>query len=285
MAGLLAASTTPLAGRAKWALDYGETICTLSRTFAAKNGRDVKLIVRSTPLRGSYTVTVVLPDEGGGLLRGGITVSFGGEPPQEVLLESYPAAAASNRIWRFGIQRDAIGAARSDAMLTLTPSRGTPVALSMEGGDRAWAALDACGVDLLQRWGVDPDEKAKIARPPEAIGDEAMFLRSEDYPVEAIRHGAQGNTRLFFTIGSSGAVTECRVVEGSGVEVLDRASCAALMRRGRYSPAIGKDGQAMITHKTRSVLWRLPGVWKTDAAYRRIMAEQMRALRDENGMR
>lgn len=123
-------------------------------------------------------------------------------------------------------------------------------------------AVSPTGPDLRRfstayAWRLPPVPDSEVASP--AIGqDEASWITANDYPAESVRREEEGTTRLRWTIGSDGAVRDCEVVEPSGFDRLDRAGCAALEYRGRYTPARDRQGRPVATTKTRRVVWRLP---------------------------
>lgn len=86
----------------------------------------------------------------------------------------------------------------------------------------------------------------------------ARWITRDDYPIAALRAGAEGTVRIAWKISVLGFVTDCRVVESSGNADLDAASCEALTRRGRYSPALDQHGMPIESQASRSVHWVLP---------------------------
>ena len=58
-------------------------------------------------------------------------------------------------------------------------------------------------------------------------------------------------------IDTDGSVKNCGIAVTSGDVGLDSAACAAITKRGRYKPALDKDGKPIAVHSTRRVVWRL----------------------------
>ncbi|MDF7773794.1 energy transducer TonB [Sphingomonas sp. AOB5] len=65
---------------------------------------------------------------------------------------------------------------------------------------------------------------------------------AEDYPARMMERGAEGTTIVALAINATGRVTGCKVTQSSGFAELDRATCAVLMRRGRFNPAVDSSG-------------------------------------------
>ena len=55
-----------------------------------------------------------------------------------------------------------------------------------------------------------------------------------------------------------GRVTSCEVTGSSGNSALDQAACRNLQRRGRFEPALDRDGNPVASTYTKRVTWRLP---------------------------
>lgn len=89
-------------------------------------------------------------------------------------------------------------------------------------------------------------------------GNPADWVSQDDYPPSSIRAEEQGTSAIAWTINTAGRVENCRVTGSSGSAALDRAACAAITRRGRYSPALDQAGNPIATTQSRRVVWRLP---------------------------
>lgn len=81
---------------------------------------------------------------------------------------------------------------------------------------------------------------------------------ADDYPLEAVANGWQGDVVADLTISQTGAVTGRRVIKSSGHQVLDDATCKELTKRARFSPARDKKGNPVEGHFTApTIRWRL----------------------------
>jgi protein TonB len=97
-----------------------------------------------------------------------------------------------------------------------------------------------------------------INKTANAKGDPRQWITQDDYPPSSIRAEEQGTTAISWTINTQGRVENCQVTSSSGSPALDRAACAALTRRARYSPALDQAGNPTISHQSRRVVWQLP---------------------------
>lgn len=98
------------------------------------------------------------------------------------------------------------------------------------------------------------DEWPAAAKPPKLI---RTALGSSDYPVAALRAGHEGTTRVRLLVSSTGALTDCAVVDGSGSAALDRAACKGL-RRSTFEPALDGSGKPVDGTISTAVRWELP---------------------------
>lgn len=136
--------------------------------------------------------------------------------------------------------------------------RGRRIAeATFAGAGRAIKALADCNDDLLRSWGVDPVVNASLLRKPRPVGDGgvAQWVTNGDYPDEALRRRASGTAVMRFNVGIDGRVNDCAIVVSSGDKALDRTSCAIIVRRGRYDPAIGADGKITPAFAVSSLRW------------------------------
>lgn len=87
----------------------------------------------------------------------------------------------------------------------------------------------------------------------------AGSIADEDYPVEALRTGAQGIVVASFDIDTDGRVAACRIAVSSGSTVLDDRTCQIIRERFLYTPAHGRDGKSIPETRSQRVVWRSPG--------------------------
>lgn len=131
------------------------------------------------------------------------------------------------------------------------------VSLTLVKTKSALAALSACTDDLLRTWHIDPAEQAGIATPPAPVSAAAEWISTDDYPADALARDTQGAVSIVWLIDTDGSVKNCGIAVTSGDVGLDSAACAAITKRGRYKPALDKDGKPIAVHSTRRVVWRL----------------------------
>ena len=85
----------------------------------------------------------------------------------------------------------------------------------------------------------------------------ASWVRNDDYPAEALRTNQQGTVGVEFTVTPAGRVSDCKVVQSSGSQVLDRTTCTLVTRRARYRAALDAAGGAVEQSKRLRFRWEI----------------------------
>ncbi|WP_277969861.1 energy transducer TonB [Sphingomonas echinoides] len=88
-----------------------------------------------------------------------------------------------------------------------------------------------------------------------------QWFHPDDYPAASIRGAEEGDVSALLAVDPHGMVTGCRVTHSSGHPLLDRATCAIAVHRGRFTPAKDRqqrpiDGGYVIS----GVKWRMNGI-------------------------
>lgn len=98
-------------------------------------------------------------------------------------------------------------------------------------------------------------DRAGPAALPTNPGD---WVRPEDYPPIALRLDMAGVTEFAISIDAAGAPAACEITHSSGFDVLDRATCRALMARARFRPARNSKGEPVASIWRSRSRWTLP---------------------------
>lgn len=252
-----AGSAALLEPSAKWAIDYAEDQCFLSRKYGA--GSDgVTLGFGSMPAVGGAEMFLVEPgrnDEGGRSVSGAIEV--GGSKDRVPVSGVSVKLKAGGRITRFRVTAvllDQIGAS-DEVAITVEERR---YRLHLDSMPAAFAAVEACKTDLMKSWGLDPKRVTDVHVPAEPIGSPASWVSPNDYPKEARRNREMGRVTVRFDIDDAGKVSGCHVVTTSGSRSLDETTCERAGSRARFRPARDAAGKAIPTIRITTFIWSLP---------------------------
>ena len=254
------APAPPLAPIGKWVVEYDPKMCLLSHAYGDP-AKPVTMAFRPWPMGDSVEIMLIVPGNFDEPRIGSVSVTLGGVGAAGTTVtggyRNWQLPKKHQRITMVTIDTDATAHLADATSITVDTDRDPPVTVSPKGLKAALAALKLCDTDLLLSWGLDPAEDTHVAKPAE--GDAQKWFTSDDYPAEALQRMLQGDTTILWGIDTDGRVRDCRVVAGSGDAALDKAACDGLIKRARYTPAIGLDGKPMVTHRTRHIIWRMPG--------------------------
>lgn len=102
------------------------------------------------------------------------------------------------------------------------------------------------------------EDSNAVAVEPRLIRSANSLISSDDYPIAAARSGVQGKVTVELLIDVSGRVSGCNLLQSSGSQDLDGATCTLLTRRARYYPARNNVGTPVESRVTSSIRWNLP---------------------------
>ncbi|MFM5930173.1 MAG: TonB family protein [Novosphingobium sp.] len=89
-------------------------------------------------------------------------------------------------------------------------------------------------------------------------GNPGNWVTTNDYPTRALREERQGTTRFRVTVGTDGRVSDCEILQSSGSNDLDSATCLLIWRRARFQPAQDAKGNPAIGYYSNAVRWVIP---------------------------
>lgn len=269
--GALRAENAPLAPSGKWVLNYDTDRCVLSRQFGDAQDPAFLQFVRYSP-GDDFMLNIVgrrfftqanLTD---------VRLRFGdGAPPMKQpamtgKMGGLPALFTTGRLDNAEDATDstlpppripaAVEAAVSRVHVGLGGRRWTFMLGPM---DKPMAALRACEADLVRQWGLDPAVQDALAARPTPQGSPARWLTSSDYPTAKLMSGEQAIIAFRLMVGPDGRPTGCSVQSNIARDAtFAQTTCAALMRRARFTPARTTTGEAMASYFTNRVRWVIP---------------------------
>jgi len=85
-----------------------------------------------------------------------------------------------------------------------------------------------------------------------------MVFSADDYPADAMQAGAEGTAVVDLRIDAGGRPRSCRIVQSSGNQSLDLATCRIMLIRARFTPARDSNGNPVEdTFRTPPIRWQL----------------------------
>lgn len=142
--------------------------------------------------------------------------------------------------------------------------------ISLKGSADGVRRLDACIARLRERSlrGIETRDIARLPLndpfrrtapfPSRATTNLSSYFSNEDYPAAAVRAEEEGRSLMRLEIGADGRVAACTIVESSGSNLLDAASCRHVRVRARFAPARDSKGVPVADTVIASILWQLP---------------------------
>lgn len=92
---------------------------------------------------------------------------------------------------------------------------------------------------------------------PQPIGNIADWFASDSYPPQARALGLEGRVVFALDIDALGRITECHVIEGSGSDLLDSATCTQAIINGRFRAGRDAAGKAVAKPWRSTMRWKL----------------------------
>ena len=158
-----------------------------------------------------------------------------------------------------GIEGSALAGFGTARSIGVEGGRKSRLRLALPDAAAAVEALSECEEDALRRWGIDPAARASLARLPKPTGGDSLaWFRWQDYPKQAIRERASGTVVVRVDVDADGNPARCAVVASSGHAALDETTCASIMKRARFTPALDAGGNPVAFHYISRTVWRMP---------------------------
>ena len=183
----------------KWVVHQGASRCEL---IHPSNSPGVFLVVGFHPIKRTLNMKLVLGGRETDELR---------DDQRAIVALDAPAARVETAAWLEGKNAKGDAVIALSALVGLTPealrtSTRIDIGIKDEGewafevleADRSVSEVEACHDRLLAKWGIDPSLIRSLKAKPEPVPNDRWF-RDSDYPFEAIRSNAAGDT----VVGSS----------------------------------------------------------------------------------
>lgn len=102
-----------------------------------------------------------------------------------------------------------------------------------------------------------PPAPAPSGTDPEPIGNIADWFPADSYPPQARTLGLEGRVVFALDIDALGRITQCHVIEGSGSDLLDSATCTQAIINGRFRAGRDAAGKPVAKSWRSTMRWKL----------------------------
>ncbi|MBH1998346.1 MAG: TonB family protein [Sphingomonadaceae bacterium] len=159
-----------------------------------------------------------------------------------------------------GAGRD-FGAALTTARSAKITSKEDQVAVALPDS-ATWQQTDSCletvGSALLTSAPPPYGDGTRLNRSLPIPRGAGAWFDSNAYPPKALATKTAGDVGIKVRVDRYGYPLECNVVEGSGSNILDDATCVQIMKIAHFYPALNDAGIASEGKWETVIRWRLP---------------------------
>jgi protein TonB len=99
---------------------------------------------------------------------------------------------------------------------------------------------------------------AGVAREPVPAANPGTWFSNDDYPPAALREQLSGPVSFRIDVDAAGRPTGCTVTASSNAQLLDDATCALMLQRARFTPAIDATGRPVASSWSSRIRWQVP---------------------------
>jgi len=269
--GSVQAKTTTLTPYTAWNVDYGEKICTLRRGFGSTEKRSILIMNRFGP-SDTFQLTIV-SDEFKSFEQGqSLSLQFGEQKPRRItsVIPGKAGTQASTLFFPNVSLAEEIGGKHDEdddwdpPVPPATEAATKSIAIASSGHerifetgplDKPFEALRKCTDNLVATWGLDPKQQATLSQRAKPLTRPSRWLASSDYPRAMLNVGKQAQVNFRLSIGANGAPTGCEVQSSYNDKKFDDVTCAILLRRARFSPALDAARAPVASYYLNTVRW------------------------------
>lgn len=114
--------------------------------------------------------------------------------------------------------------------------------------DKPMEAMRRCTEELMTHWGIDVAAHRDLTRPAMPATNPGTWLTPSDYPRDLLAEGKQGMVQVRLSVGPDGRPTQCHIQQSTRPVGFEEAVCKGLMRKSRFEPALGAQGQPIASY-------------------------------------
>ncbi len=250
--GAVAVPPTALQPTEKWVVDFADSQCLASRNYGPP-GKPLYLVLKPSPTGQVMQISVVRKAKWGDALQVPATIRFDEREPMKSSTLAFTSLKDGVRINLLNMSLEAFAPIRQAKVVAIRSAGDLNERFALAQMAPLMTAIDRCVASLQNEWNIGAANAAKFAA--RASANLAQHFSNEDYPSVAIQNGQSGVVGYTLLIDEGGKVADCMLVETSGAAVLDAQTCAILIERAKFKPAVGTDGKPAKDSVVGRVRW------------------------------
>ena len=257
------AMSAPRAPTAKWVVDFADNMCTATRSYGTAE-KPLHLTLKPSPTGGTVQL-IVISGGGSGTLSGepeqhSAKIQLGNADPFKVSMLVY--GQKSGNSWQnvhiVTLPTKEWAPIKSASSLRIDSLTALDVTFALSQMGTVVNVLDRCIADLLEHWGMTPDQQARVKTEPRSEAPSASYFRDDDYPRGSLQLHQSGSTSVRLLIDEGGKIADCAVTSTSGSAALDTMTCFVLRTRAKFRPALDKDDKPLKSFVDGRIHWVIP---------------------------
>lgn len=238
----------------QWVVNFDAAQCFAARNFGTVEN-PLYLVFKAPPLGEVMQVSVMRkgsalrPEQQKG------TIQFDEQAPISVRFFDFEPADSRLRTFLANLPLNNFSPARNATSVRIT-TPGVDERFALTSMAALLKTMDQCVQDLRRVWNISEAKPNPLLK-ESAKGNMRALFSADDYPTQAMVEGGTGTLAVAILVDQKGKVADCAIVATSGVPVLDAQTCAVLLSRASFRPAIGLDGKPAKSAYLQRITWRM----------------------------
>jgi TonB family protein len=239
----------------KWNVDFADAQCIAHRDYGAEG--TLRLLLKAPPLGEVMQVAILRDAARSEPEQVDSTIAVDQRRPIKTSLTMFSPKGSKQRVYLLNMPSAEFALVRQGTILSVR-SQGLNETFALSQMEPLMKVIENCVADLRRVFNIPSAGSEPAALRTRAKANLAKYFSDQDYPAVAVRNDQSGRVRFALLIQEDGRVSDCTIVETSGVPSLDSQACSMLKARARFEPATGHDGKPAKDAVVGSIVWRMP---------------------------
>lgn len=248
-----AAVFKPLVPTGKWVVNFADNQCLATRDYGPP-GKPLYLVLKPSPKGQVMKVSIVRKGAGREAIQVPATIRFDNDQPIESNVLAFASPKNGVRMISVNLADQHFAPMRRAKVVSIRAAGELDESFALEQIAPLMKEIDRCVVGLQEYWNIGEANNGRFKE--RARANLASYFSGYDYPGAALNRGETGIVAFTLLIDEKGKVADCTLVETSGVASLDAQTCAILITRAQFKPAVGTNGKPAKDSVIGRVRWK-----------------------------